>query len=188
MVFITRPDIVSDMVASAKTIINPSAEDPVVVVCADGAQSGRVRSIDLADCQQAILKLVVNRKRVKSMVGVEGSEMAGHGVSSSSQAKLSRRRRELAHCQRAILKLTVVFLSRRVLVAVAAQVGTGTGTDPMASGGPQEGLETATYLHNGNPSHGLWQDTTHSVKDTVSKGHGIGVGDSVNISTKSGTA
>ena len=47
MVFITRPDIVSDMVASAKTIINPSAEDPVVVVCADGAQSERVRSIDL---------------------------------------------------------------------------------------------------------------------------------------------
>ena len=141
MVFITRPDIVSDMVAGAKKVIHPRAEDPVVVVCADGAQSGRVRSIDLADCQQAILKLVVNRKRVKSMVGVEGSETVCHGVSSSSQAKLSRRRRELAHCQRAILKLTVVFLSRRVLVAVAAQVGTQTRTDPnglrRTSGGPR---------------------------------------------------
>ena len=65
MVFITRPDIVSDMVASAKTIINPSAEDPVVVVCADGAQSERVRSIDLADCQRAILKFVVKPQTCK---------------------------------------------------------------------------------------------------------------------------
>ena len=92
MVFITRPDIVSDMVAGAKRVVHPRAEDPVVVVCADGAQGGRVRSIDLADCQQAILKLVVSRKRLKSMIGSEECEMAGHGVSNSSWAQLSRRR------------------------------------------------------------------------------------------------
>ena len=39
--------------------------------CADGARSERVRSRDLADCQQAILKLVVSRTQGENIIGSE---------------------------------------------------------------------------------------------------------------------